>query len=102
MVENESYERCGLCNSRGWIVPEPLSGDYGKTVVPMRCQCHGGPEALARIVQKDDYQLANLIRKQFAGVDPTAYKYNQVFKSQVKATPSKVVSHADKTSEADW
>jgi len=66
----------------------------------MRCECMGGPEKLAQIVQKDDPNCAARIRAQFKNVSQNAYRTGQI-KTQVKVDPAKVVSHAEKSSEDD-
>lgn len=95
---------CGGCSKGGWVIPETFYGDVATPLIPMRCECMGGPEGLANIVQKDDPDCAARIRAQFKNISANAYRTGQAkvnVKTQVRVDPVKVVSHAEKSSEDD-
>lgn len=64
---------CQDCGSSGWIMPP----EGTQNPVAMRCQCRGGPEALARVIRNGknpDPKLADRILETFSGVSQEEYK----------------------------
>jgi hypothetical protein len=67
---------CGACKGSGWILP-PLDIAHNCAPVAMRCECRGGPEALAKTIETSEMNpdpvLAQKIRNSWQGIGQYEY-----------------------------
>lgn len=72
---------CRNCYNSGWIVP-PSQAGHSCTPIAMRCDCCGGPEGLASVLERSnrlqDKALGNRIRNQFKGISLSEYQSGRV------------------------